>query len=412
MDCLVCHDTTGTYKKAPPKAGWPDKKVNLKYVAENVGHTSRRSCGSCHFNGGGGNAIKHADMGRNLLQPDPDCDIHMGNLDFSCAECHTTRQHRIAGRSSSVAAVEGVVQCADCHSNTPHFGNKLLDHHLNKHCASIDCNTCHSPVYAKCVPTKLWWDWSQAGDKTRQPVMQYFGNSKKGYPDYHVKKGAFRWGRAVKPNYAWFNGDMQRMVLGDAANLNAAAIELARPVGSILDPKSRITPFKLMKGVQAFDVKYRTLLVPHLFPRGKDDTTAYWKVFDWDKAFADGMRSANLPYSGQFIWKETWMYWRVEHEVMPAKMALTCVNCHQSFRQEKTCDRCHRDNRQVDFKKLAQHVADLTSLQGKIPGIEALQQQSDYIDFKALGYRGDPVIYGGRTTTLPLGRSEAAPTDK
>jgi len=29
IDCLVCHDTTGTYKKAPPGAGFPKKDVDL-----------------------------------------------------------------------------------------------------------------------------------------------------------------------------------------------------------------------------------------------------------------------------------------------------------------------------------------------------------------------------------------------
>jgi hypothetical protein len=30
--------------------------------------------------------------------------------------------------------------------------------------------------------------------------------------------------------------------------------------------------------------------------------------------------------------------------------------------------------------------------------------QMDFIDFKALGYKGDPIIYGGRFKQLPWGR--------
>ena len=33
IDCLVCHDTTGTYKKVPTGAGMPDPKVDLVAVA-------------------------------------------------------------------------------------------------------------------------------------------------------------------------------------------------------------------------------------------------------------------------------------------------------------------------------------------------------------------------------------------
>jgi hypothetical protein len=30
--------------------------------------------------------------------------------------------------------------------------------------------------------------------------------------------------------------------------------------------------------------------------------------------------------------------------------------------------------------------------------------KTDYIDFKKLGYKGDPILYGGRFTKLPLGQ--------
>jgi hypothetical protein len=29
--------------------------------------------------------------------------------------------------------------------------------------------------------------------------------------------------------------------------------------------------------------------------------------------------------------------------------------------------------------------------------------KTDYIDFKALGYKGDPILYGGRFKKLPMG---------
>ena len=159
-----------------------------------------------------------------------------------------------------------------------------------------------------------------------------------------------------------------------------------------------------MKGIQAFDAKYQYALIPHLFPRDKSDSTAYWKNFDWQKAFTDGMAAADLPYSGTYDWVETWMYWGVEHEVMPASMALSCSQCHASFKEEKTCDRCHRDNRNVDFKELAHKGTDFSFMESRGRDVGHLIGTTDYIDFKSLGYEGDPIIYGGRFKKLPLGK--------
>jgi len=376
----------------------PGKDVDLKMVAEHVGHSSRASCGTCHFNGGGGDAIKHADMSRNLLKPSRECDVHMGGYDFSCAECHTTRNHRIAGRSSSVPVAEGVVSCTDCHSEAPHYSGNLMDHHLNTHSKTIDCNVCHSPVYAKCAPTKTWWDWSKAGDKKRKPKRDKYGQ-----PDYNFKKGEFKWKESAKPSYSWFNGYMNRVFIGEKVQVNQEVIHLATPVGSIKDPGSKITPFKMMKGKQAIDAEHGYFLIPHLFPRDKNDSSAYWKNLDWEKAFVDGMKAADLDYSGSFKWVETWMHWRLEHEVMPAASALSCTQCHESLQGEKTCDRCHQDHRKVDFKKIAHKGTDFEYMESKGRDVSDLKGKTDYLNFKNLGYKGDPIIHGGRFTQLPMG---------
>ena len=398
IDCLVCHDTTGTYKKVPTGAGMPDPDVDLVNVAKNVGHPSRKTCGECHFNGGGAEAVKHADLSRQLLFPERNCDIHMGGYDFQCQECHTTRNHKIAGRSSSVPPAEGAFSCERCHTDKPHYGNKILDHHLNKHSENIECNTCHSPVFAKCKATKLWWDWSKAGDKSRKPKKDKYGME-----DYDWKKGEFEWKESAKPAYRWFGGFTKRVLIGDRVDPSQPAIPLVEPVGSMNDPNSKITPFKIMKARQPLDAKYNYFLIPHLFPRDKNDKTAYWKHLDWQKSFTDGMQAANLPYSGEYIWVETWMYWRLHHEVMPAEMALSCTQCHQSLQGERTCNRCHQDSREVDFRKVAQKGTDFSYMLSQGRDVAHLIGTTDYIDFKSLGYEGDPIIYGGRFKKLPMG---------
>ena len=398
IDCLVCHDTTGTYKKVPTGAGLPDPEVDLVAVAKAVGPTTRKTCGTCHFNGGGGEAVKHADLSRQLLTPDRNCDVHMGGYDFQCTECHRTRNHKIAGRSSSVAVVESSFSCENCHTSSPHRGDDLLDHHLNKHSQTIACNTCHSPVYAKCKPTKVFWDWSKAGDKDRKPQKDKYG-----MPDYDWKKGEFLWKESAKPFYTWDSGFTQRVLIGDKTDWRSGPVKISEPVGSIKDPNSKIAPFKIMEGIQAVDAEYDYLLVPHLFPRDKEDKTAYWKHRDWQKAFADGMKAMDMKYSGKYKWITTNMYWGVEHEVMPADMALSCVQCHESLKGERTCNRCHQDNRDVDFKSIAHKGTDFSYMVSKGRDVSHLVGTTDYIDFKALGYKGDPIIYGGRFKKLPMG---------
>jgi octaheme c-type cytochrome (tetrathionate reductase family) len=415
MDCLVCHDTTGSYKKAPPKAGMPDPKVDMLYVAKNVGPTSRKTCGTCHFSGGGGDAVKHADMSSELYWPSRECDVHMGGYDFQCEECHTTRNHKITGRSTSVPVVEGSRACEDCHTAKPHYGNSLLDSHLNKHCATVACNTCHSPIYSKCAATKAWWDWSTAGDKKHKVTKDKYGK-----PDYNWKKGTFRWKESAKPEYAWFNGFTKRLLLGDTINPEAkgfksgdvltyeqkrkdlVATNITEPIGSIKDPNSKITPFKVMAGIQPADAKYRYLLIPHLYPYNKKDKSAYWKGLDWQAAIKEGMKKAKLPYSGEFIWVATDMYWRIEHEVMPKESALSCVQCHSSLKGDKTCNRCHKDKRDVRYRELVEKGADFELLKIKGRDVGSLIGVSDYINFKALGYKGDPITTGGRFKELPL----------
>ncbi len=189
VDCLVCHDTTGTYKKFPAGAGHPvyepkefppgSGKIweppDLKTIAQNVGPTSRQTCGACHFYGGGGDAVKHGDMDSTLLAPDFSVDVHMSpeGQDFSCADCHTVWGHVVPGSRYAMQAKDdqGIdlqilqdgerMTCESCHGLEP-MQNALLNDHVDR----IACQTCHIPAFARGdKPPKMWWDWSKAGQK-------------------------------------------------------------------------------------------------------------------------------------------------------------------------------------------------------------------------------------------------------
>jgi octaheme c-type cytochrome (tetrathionate reductase family) len=328
VDCLVCHDTTGTYLKIPTGAGapvlqdmeWPKgsgktmKAVDLVAVAQRVGKTSRASCGACHFYGGGGDHVKHGDLDSSLARPARARDVHMAveGTDMSCTGCHRSEKHVIPGKALSVSLSGGgeTLDCTSCHAGKAHKKNALLD----KHAERVACQTCHIPSFARDLPTKVWWDWSTAG-KDQPP-----SRDANGMPLYDKMKGDFRWAKDVRPTYLWFNGSVDRYLLGEAIQPGQVTY-LNRPRGDRQDPSARITPFKLMEGRQPFDPGTNTIVVANLFG-------GYWKHYDWVKASADGMKAAGLPFSGTVGFADTRMYWKVNHMVVPKAQALKCADCH------------------------------------------------------------------------------------
>jgi hypothetical protein len=87
--------------------------------------------------------------------------------------------------------------------------------------------------------------------------------------------------------------------------------------------------------------------MPHLF--GKDET-AYWGNYDWNKAIATGMEDAGLPYSGEYGFVKSQMYWPITHMVAPASEALVCKDCHTA------------ESSRLDFAALGYDEANVTRL--------------------------------------------------
>ena len=71
-----------------------------------VSMTKRDTCGGCHFNGGGGDGVKHGDLDTSMAAPDFELDVHMdaSGLDFTCATCHKTSAHDVAGSRYAAAS--------------------------------------------------------------------------------------------------------------------------------------------------------------------------------------------------------------------------------------------------------------------------------------------------------------------
>jgi octaheme c-type cytochrome (tetrathionate reductase family) len=331
VDCLACHADTNLYGKG--NYGNPADGVDLLAAAQSVRMPTRENCGKCHFEGGGGNGVKHGDLDESLIFPSAELDVHMGREDFQCTTCHQTKDHQILGRiiaDNYTINPQEQVACTDCHSLTLH-----KDERINAHAQTLACQTCHIPSMAVKDPTKVSWDWSTAGRD--QPEDHY---------TYLKIKGTFVYEKNFQPDYLWFNGNLSyRYLLGDPIDPTQPTY-IDQLAGNIQDPNARIFPFKLHVANQPYDTIYNYLLQP--ITAGDN---GFWTNFDWNNAFRLAEPITGLKYSGQYGFTETWMYWPTTHMVQPKENALQCNDCH--------------------------------SPNGRL-------------DWQALGYPGDPMEWGGR----------------
>lgn len=365
VDCLVCHDTTREYVKWADRAGhpiysstlsksrhtpYPDALVeqtsdgrflhtppDLARIARNVGAPGRENCGACHFFGGGGDNVKHGDLSTALISPSPHVDVHMSpdGANMVCTDCHTAHGHEWPGSRYLGTVKDGrapipgrkrqdVASCDSCHTNQPHDATTLTGFKLNGHTDRVACQTCHIPEYAKGgKATKTWWDWSTAG--RLKDGAPYAEHDEKHRHTYLSTKGHFRWGEDVVPDYAFWNGVVEYTLLGEKID-PSQVVGVNRIHGDAGDPEARIYPFKRMRGKQAYDTVNENLLLNNVY--GPDGDTALWTNFDWEKSLAAAMATTDTPYSGQFDFVETEMWWPTTHMVAPASEALSCDSCH------------------------------------------------------------------------------------
>jgi Zn finger protein HypA/HybF involved in hydrogenase expression len=255
----------------------------------------------------------------------------MGKHDFLCTDCHKTEAHLVSGRSISVSLdTENQIACTDCHSEELHE-----DERINVHLDSVACQTCHIPEAATRDATKMYWDWSTAGNDSIEESTH----------EYLKIKGSFVYESDFVPEYRWYNGTADRYLIGDTMNPEEVT-SMNLPLGDINDTTARIFPFKVHRGKQPYDTVYNYFLQPKTVGEG-----GFWTEFDWDLALRLGSEEIDMAYSGEYDFAETEMFWPTTHMVASADQALTCGYCH---------------------------------------GDESR------MDWEALGYYGDPIDWGGR----------------
>ena len=168
-------------------------------------------------------------------------------------------------------------------------------------------------------------------------------------PVYHEDLGKWtatiRMESEVTPVYAWWNGKVRMQLAHQPVELQEnGTIGMVVPLGSREDPNAKIYPFKLHRGrMPVLDGKEWLLpiKVEEFFARG-----------DLDEAIRGGAREFYGIHDAKWHFVPTERYMGLFHEVAPADYALGCLDCHR---------------------------------------------QGGRIDWKALGYDGDPLerkLYG------------------
>ena len=343
VDCLICHDQSGTYKKVPTQAGAPDPDVDLDIVARSValneGKPTRQNCTFCHANAGGGDNVKHGDIAMNLLDTTREYDVHMGTdgADMECVDCHQVMRnvdgqlvdHGIGGMPYHSVDDGEMLGCVDCHGNTAsiHVGTSvqtITDLHT-----TLACQVCHIPAIARFTSTKTEWYWETAGlDADPNPPAE-----EPPRPTWDKKKGSFVWENNVRPELLYFDGKWDRMMINKNDQYTELPVVLAKPSADYTTPGAMIYPFKKMIGNQPADAGNQTMLVPHLFGT-KGGPNPFWGKFDWGLALQDGADYTGQTYTGAFDFVDTVMYLTVNHEIGPSEQALgmegACGDCHTS----------------------------------------------------------------------------------
>lgn len=356
VDCLICHNQGGYRKPAgmagevpmerkeiPAGSGKFVDPVDLALVAQAVGATSVKSCGTCHFYGGGGDGVKHGDLDSSLNKATRALDVHMASKSqkgagFTCSTCHEADAHQISGSRIQMTAsdphgpimrgiehsLRNAATCQSCHGDKPHKEGLLAMQLLNSHTKKLACQSCHIPEYARGgVATKMSWDWSLAGrlDANGKPVIE---KDAAGRVTYDSKKGAFSFGEHVVPDYVWFSGKVAYTTTRDKID-PSDVVKINAFLGSPDDPNARIWPVKRFQGKQPYDTVHKTLLVPNV---AMDRENAFWINFDWPKALKAGAVSTGLPYSGKYDFVKTEMVWPITHMIAPKEKSVSCIQCH------------------------------------------------------------------------------------
>jgi hypothetical protein len=300
IDCLVCHDTTGTYQRV---LGAPVKSLDLTRIAANVGTPRPANCLTCHGRECGLTGLRgHGGF-------DDDVHLHHNGAALSCQQCHPGKgKHDMQRRLVPDEKDPKHTGCIACHSSSPHSRTQL-----NTHGTTIACQTCHIPVHGRTTPALVSWNWLYGSGMT---VDQYTR-----HPTPFLTTDGLTMATNLLPTYLWDTG-------GDRIYERGGRIEPERLTHLLAplprDQTAQIRPFSVLLGTQLYDDRYRYLISPALTRAAP----TFFSDAGWDQIAAEGMNNLRLPFSGSLGFSTTASFRRLNHGVAPAAQALDCMDCH------------------------------------------------------------------------------------
>jgi hypothetical protein len=341
-DCLICH--ASQYKRIAVDTGGGVFRFRPNTPAMPAAITiqrepAREACLKCHAASGGGENNKRGDMSLALVNPTPDQDVHMGG-GMTCVDCHTSSEHKIAGRGVDLLIDEGTPMraCTECHTPQNDHGSEL-----RRHLAKVACQTCHIPAFARSVSTDMLRDYHSAEVNPRglyEPV---------------IRRGA-----NVIPEYAFWNGQSGFYSYKSPA---LSGQLMAFPQGGIDDGK--LYPFKLHQAWMPQDPVSKAILPVKagiLFQSG-----------DMNAAIIAGATQAGFDLSQGYTFVDVQRWMGIFHEMPPADQALLCADCHEasdridfpalgyspraSREGKPLCSSCHSAETPPNFYELHQEHA-------------------------------------------------------
>ena len=267
-----------------------------------------------------------------------------GDLEYALADSDTAFDVHMGADGANL-------QCIDCHAGEDHRvrgrGTDLSGTDDPAKPISCDSTECHgaTPHEAEVLnfhAQRVYCTTCHVATFAKQDATDMVRDWSKPVYDAEGDKwsATITLRKDVVPVYAWYNGTTwEQLPSQPVRRLADGAIGMMLPQGDRNDPKARIYPFKLHRAK-----------MPVL--DGKD----YIVPIVVEEFFADGnidkaVKQAGLDTYGikdaHYSWNDTVRYMGIFHEVTPAAKALSCLDCHA-------------------------------------PG--------GRLDWKALGYQGDPML--------------------
>ena len=286
IDCLICHATKYDYSKRSlaPAPGTPEgfripQDRSVESAKSVGGKPTDAACFRCHKGPGGGDWWKRG------INFSPERDVHVAK-GMTCVDCHKAEKHKFPNTSDpggwAKETTSRTLSCETCHPAVKHKNPAV-----NNHYARINCNVCHIPT----IGGVLTRDFIHI---VKNPKTGMYG------PNVDPSDNTF----STKPTYRFFNG------------MGTKEIE---PVGSLNDPKSKITAFKPLKTVTTRDATTKKLLFMNL--------GVLFKTGSVDQALAKGFEQKKQDYSGEWEPVTLTGYFLLSHDITKTK-ALTCGDCH------------------------------------------------------------------------------------